>query len=32
MAEEAKRRALIMATTFSRRIQDSKGNDKLTLV
>lgn len=32
MAEEAKKRALIMAKTFVRRINDSKGTDKLTLV
>ena len=32
MAEEAKRRGFIMATTFQRRIQSSKGNDKFTLV
>jgi hemoglobin len=32
MAEEAKRRGLIMATTFERRIQGSKGNNKFTLV
>lgn len=32
MAEEAKRRALIMATTFERRIQDNKGKDVYTLI
>ncbi|MDB5262940.1 MAG: globin [Adhaeribacter sp.] len=32
MAEEAKRRGLIMATTFSRRIQNNQGNEQLTLV
>jgi hemoglobin len=32
MAEEAKRRALIMATTFERRIENSKGHDSFTLV
>jgi hemoglobin len=32
MAEEAKRRALIMATTFERRIANSQGRDTITLV
>jgi hemoglobin len=32
MAEEAKARGLIMATTFQRRMQDSKGRDTFTLV
>jgi hemoglobin len=32
MAEEAKNRALIMAATFARRIQESKGKDTFTLV
>ncbi|GEO04792.1 hypothetical protein AAE02nite_24560 [Adhaeribacter aerolatus] len=32
MAEEAKRRALIMANTFERRIRESQGQDKITLI
>jgi hemoglobin len=32
MAQEAKQRGLIMATTFERRIQDIKGKGNLTLV
>jgi hemoglobin len=32
MAQEAKQRALIMATTFQRRIQESKGKNNYTLV
>ncbi|GEO05040.1 hypothetical protein AAE02nite_27040 [Adhaeribacter aerolatus] len=32
MAEEAKRRALIMANTFERRIHDSQVNTKYTLI
>jgi hemoglobin len=32
MADDAKKRALIMATNFARRIHDGKEKDKLTLV